>query len=611
MPKAAVEVAPGLYVLPGAVNVGLLRAGEQALLFDCCDSLLPQHLASLGVRRVDMILCTQHRRPNVAGARTFAEAGAAIVVPEAERPLFEDVSSYWEDWRNRWHIYHHRPGPQVLAQPLPVARSVREGDAIEWHGAIIRVLETPGPTDGSTSYLMEAGGRKVCFCGDVLFGDGQVWELYSLQKGFGGILDYHGFLGNLQGLKQSLRKLAGCGAELLVPSHGPIIREPKRAVALALERLSLLWRNYSAISSLNYYFPALLRDTQDDPWRMKPARTQTLPSFVRRVAFTSFALISDSGAALLVDCGHDSVVETLQHWIRKGAITSVEACWVTHYHDDHVDALHRLAQAFGCPILADSHVAPILRCPLRFFLPCISPNPAPVTRGTLDGESWSWREFNLTAFHFPGQSLYHGGLLVEGHGLKLFFVGDSFSPAGIDDYCSGNRNFLGAERGFRRCLAILRRHRPDLLINQHQDRAFSFTQEQLDHMDSLLVEREKLLAALLPWQHPDFGTDEWWVRSYPFEQEACPGSKLAIDVQFTNHGDRAARAAAEPVLPAGWRWQKRALARTSVPARAEGAVRIWLCLPADAEPARHVIPLRVWWAGRYLGQCRHAVVVVR
>jgi len=82
---------------------------------------------------------------------------------------------------------------------------------------------------------------------------------------------------------------------------------------------------------------------------MTPAQTSEPPAWVRRVAYTSFALISDSGAALLIDCGQDSVVDTLEQWMADKMIASVEGCWVTHYHDDHVDALPRAATNWTVP----------------------------------------------------------------------------------------------------------------------------------------------------------------------------------------------------------------------------------------------------------------------
>ena len=624
----AQPLARNLFLLSGAVNTGVLVAGENALLFDCCDRVTPARLRALGVQQVEKILCTQHRRPNVAGAYSFVapewegSSPAALVVPAREAHLFEDVAAYWSDPANRWHIYHHQPGPQVLALPLSVSDGVGEGDTIEWRGHVIRVLETPGATDGSVSYLVESDGATYAFCGDVLCGPGQVWDLYSLQKGLGGTLDYHGFLGNRRRLAASLRKLAACGAQVLIPSHGRPIAEPQAAIALTLERLEAAWRNFAAISALHYHLPGLLADVRDDPQRMSPAETAQPPPFIRRCGSTSFVIVSETGAALLVDCGDPAVIETVRGWLHDGTIRALEGCWVTHYHDDHVDALSRLRAELDCPIVSEQHMAEILEHPTRFFLPCISPNGVTVDRVTTDGERWRWHEFALTAYHFPGQTFYHGGLLLEGHGMRIFFAGDSAAPTGLDDYCAANRNFLGPGRGYRRCLALWRALRPDFILNQHLELAFAFSGEQIATMEHTLEEREQLFGALLPWPHPDFGTDEHWVRAYPYQQEVAPGSRFWVDVQFTNHGPQPTVGQVEPVLPDGWRWERGGgAAHVEVPARSDGtveawegnpdrAVRIWVQVESGAMPGRYVVPLRITWDGRYLGQFRHALVDV-
>ena len=615
------RLAKNLFVLSGAVNTGVLVAGRKALLFDCCDSVTPRRLARLGIDTVEQILCTQHRRPNVAGAYTFVDAGAQLVVPKAERHLFDDVAAYWGDWHNRWHVYHHQPN-QVLAKPIAVTHAVSDGDTIIWQGFTIHVLDTPGRNGRERPYLVEIDGASVCFCGDCLYGPGQLWDLYSLQKGDDTYRDYHSFLGNRRKLEPSLGKLRSSAATVLVPSHGEVMRDAKAAIDLTLQRLSDVWRNYTAVSAINYYFPDLFGDTTQFH-KMTPAQTHDLPNFIHRVAFTSMAIISQTGAALLIDCGHDSVVDMLQQWIVQGRITSVDACWVTHYHDDHVDGLHRLVSVLGCPIVADRHIAEIIEYPSRFFLPCLSPVGAPVARVTGEGDSWQWHEFKLTAMHLPGQSLYHGGLLVEGRGLRVFFCGDSAAPTGLDDYCAPNRNFLGAGVGMRRCLEIWRKRRPDLIINQHQERAFSFTDAGIDTMEAHLIERERLLAALLPWAHPNFGTDEGWLRIYPYEQETDAGAVIAIDVQFTNHGQDSLTARIEPVLPKGWRWQRwRSRPLVIVPPKTSGttdghdprpdrAACAWLHVPDSAGAGRYIIPFRATWGDRYLGQIRHAIVVVR
>ncbi|NQT18683.1 MAG: hypothetical protein HQ592_03190, partial [Planctomycetes bacterium] len=107
------RLASSLHVLEGAVNTGALVSGTKALLFDCCDTVTPERLADLGVESVEMILCMQHRRTSTAGACRFVEGGAELVAPADERHLLENPAAYWNAPANRWHLYHHQPGPLV------------------------------------------------------------------------------------------------------------------------------------------------------------------------------------------------------------------------------------------------------------------------------------------------------------------------------------------------------------------------------------------------------------------------------------------------------------------------------------------------------------------
>ena len=102
------EIISGLFVYRGAVNMGILKWGDRAVLIDCDDTLTPARLAEIGINSVERIYCTQHRRPNTAGIPAF---GAAVFAPQGERRQFEEAATYWQDWHNRWHLYHFRPGP--------------------------------------------------------------------------------------------------------------------------------------------------------------------------------------------------------------------------------------------------------------------------------------------------------------------------------------------------------------------------------------------------------------------------------------------------------------------------------------------------------------------
>jgi hypothetical protein len=189
-----------------------------------------------------------------------------------------------------------------------------------------------------------------------------------------------------------------------------------------------------------------------------------------------------------------------------------------------------------------------------------------------DGARQKWNEFEFTYSYFPGQTIYHGGLLVQKDSQSIFFAGDSFTPSGMDDYCLLNRNFLGPEPGFLECLRQIRKLTGDyLLINQHVAPAFRFSPAQLDLMISTFSRRRELLAALFPWDDPNYGTDDAWARFYPYTAVGAAGGRIPLAVILRNHsvGEREFRVT--PRVPAGWPAPVGPL-RVSVPAHGERTV---------------------------------------
>ncbi|MFW6163015.1 MAG: MBL fold metallo-hydrolase, partial [Planctomycetota bacterium] len=471
-----------------------------------------------------------------------------------------------------------------------------------------------GHTDGSVSYLIEVDGRRVVFCGDAICGPGQVWDVYSLQKGTQ-TTDYHGFLGARRELVEGLGRIKAAKPHVLVPSHGTILREPAKAIDALAERLETCYDRYVAISALRHYFPKLFADYADRPNHMPIRQGKPVPHGLRHIG-TTWVLISKDKAAFVMDCGSPNVVQRLHKMLADGAIRSVEGLWVTHYHDDHVDAIPQFQKAFDCPCYADASVAQVITEPTAWRLPCISPARCRVDRVTKDGESWRWHEWTLTAHHLPGQTLYHGGLLAEAGERKLLFVGDSFTMAGIDDYCAHNRNPLGRGVGFDRCIALIERLKPTHLFNCHVDTPFDFTPDQCRRMRATLAARERLFGDLVPWDHANYGLDASWVRPHPYEQTAKPGDEVTLGVVVTNHSAQPRPARCRPVLPQAWssggRGSRRAddWSKATIAPKTEGTVPLTLRVPPSAEPGRWVVPIDVHYEPRHLPQFAEAIVVI-
>jgi glyoxylase-like metal-dependent hydrolase (beta-lactamase superfamily II) len=381
-------------------------------------------------------------------------------------------------------------------------------------------------------------------------------------------------------------------------------------VATLLARLDQCYDRYVAISALRHYFPKLFVDYAGRADHM-PIRPGKAPPACLRHIGTSWIIVSRDRAAFVMDCGTPRVVEALKRMLARDELRAVEGLWVTHYHDDHVEAIPQFQEAFSCPCITDQGVAQVIRNPLAWRLPCISASRARVDRPTRDGDSWTWHEFKLTAYQFPGQTLYHAGLLAEGQGVRMCFVGDSFTMAGIDDYCPQNRNPFGVGQGFDRCIALLDRLRPTHLFNCHVNEAFDFTAEECSTMRANLAEREQLFRELLPWDHPNYGTDDSWARAFPYEQERPAGATADFSLVLTNYSSGPREASCRAILPRAWDTAATAWSPATIPAGHDGAIRLTLRIPPTAVPGRYVIPIDVRYDRWRLPQWTEAIVVVR
>jgi glyoxylase-like metal-dependent hydrolase (beta-lactamase superfamily II) len=615
------KITEHLWVYQGWINVGIIRDGQKSLLIDCGDGSVLPRLRQQGVNLVDWALFTHHHRDQACGAPDVLAAGARLGVPHSERAYFDKVSAYWNDPKHRWHLYSYHPHHLMLAEPVPVQATYKDGQSLSWGPAQILAVATPGHTDGSLSYAVDIDGRRIVFSGDCLYDEGRVWEIYSLQKGIQ-TTDYHGFLGARPQLIESLGRIKAVRPQLLVPSHGRIMDQPARAIDALVARLDLCYDRYVAISALRHYFPKMFAAYAGRKEHM-PIRTgKPAPTCLRHVG-TSWILVAADRTALVMDCGSTRVVQTLQDLLRKGEIRAVEGLWVTHYHDDHVDGIPEFQKAFSCPCFTDRSVAEVISDPPAWRLPCISPNRARVDRATRDGESWPWHEFKLTAYHLPGQTLYHAGLLVEGQGLRMLFVGDSFTMAGIDDYCCGNRNWLGPGVGFDRCLALIERMKPTHIFNCHVNEAFDFTPEECRFMRANLAEREKLFGELVPWDHANYGMDEPWVRCHPYEQKVTEEKEVVLTVIVTNHSAQSRIAACRPVFPRCWDGNAprpsaegasaavgQAWTTISILPKTEGRLRLTFRVPRGTKPGRYVVPIDLRYGKWSLPQFAEAIVTV-
>src|SRR5262245_1073125 len=277
------SIAPGLRLHPGSVTTAVFERNGRRLVID------PGPLTAIpGAGRLDWVLVTHHHRDQAEGAAALVRAGARLAAPAAEARFFSSADAVWATADELLdHAYNFRPDLFAPREPTAVARELRPGDALEWEGLRFEVVETPGHTDGSVSYLVEIGGKRVAFTGDLIAGPGQIWELWSLQKRFPGMTrDYWGFSGAISEVVASLDRVLARQPDVLVPSHGVVMTEPAAAVAALKRNLDALMANYLTTAAWRIYFKPIAPKT---PPMLEPLPDVGYPRWIRNIASTSKA----------------------------------------------------------------------------------------------------------------------------------------------------------------------------------------------------------------------------------------------------------------------------------------------------------------------------------
>lgn len=606
---AATGAAPlpaGVHFLSGPVNGLLIN-----------NSVLVYGDSAANVKNVAYVLFTDARRDVAWAGIPPVQAGAAAIIPEDERNLFVNPDAFWEAYETqRFHDYS-QVNTKVLREPIQVSRGVSGGEILDVGGVRVEVMDTPGYTRGSVSYLMEIGSKRIACTGDLIYGDGQLFDLSSLQDAIpeAKARGYHGYAARTGDLIESLRKIAARNPDVIVPARGPIIENPQIAISKLIARLQRLMASHFATDALLWYWGEQnlrIRSRKALDGRpvnsMSMAEQRPLPVWAEAIG-NSRLLLSQTGAAFVVDAGYKGLLPKLDELVAAGKVKSVEGIWITHYHDDHTDYAQQVADRFQCPIYFTPRLADVLERPAYYRLPCLTSNAVSSGKPQAFGKKMRWHEFQFTFMDFPGQTLYHDGLLVEkDSGEKLFFLGDSFTPSGIDDYCLQNRDFVHPDEGFLRCLRVLDGLPKDAwLINQHVEPTFRFSAEQRERMRAELTTRRAILTELAPWPDPNYAIDESWAAAYPYASEVRNGERVTLQVKISNHAPVPEVYRLKWNIPPDWRLVE-GDNEVAISGRAEGAARAVFIANGVG---LHVVTADIAFANRQLREWAEALVRVR
>ena len=561
------------------------------------------------------LLLTHARRELAAMAEPAVRSGAALVAPEAERTLLEQPQQFWQRFAaERFHDYAQLD-TKLPARPLHLSRAVRPGETLRLDDYEIHVLDARGFTRGAVAYLIETARRRIIVSGDLIFAGGRLLDLYTLQDAIpeAKTRGYHGYAARAADLIASLRRMAEQKPHLLIPARGPLIVHPQRDIRHLIDTLQRLLESHFSTDALRWYWGddnLLIRarsalQNRKPPW-MTMALLRPLPEWILPIG-NSRLILSRSGRGLLIDGGYRSLPAELEKLRHNGRLAAIDVIWITHYHDDHTDYIPQLAARWGATVRFTSAMQDILRRPAAYRMPCL-PTVSIEGLPMAHGASFAWQEFQLGCYFFPGQTLYHGGLhLKRDSGEEIFFVGDSFTPTGLDDYCLYNRDFLTPGQGYLFCLDLLERFPQAWLINQHVEPMFQFEAWQRARMRAELLRRAALLDHISWWPDRNFMLDHAWARIDPYGLQLAPGSEFTLELQVLNHSPRPQPLevrwhAPAPIQLLAFERARRIQSRTEATLRARFRA---------LHPGLHLITATLRFAGHHLPEWTEALVEAR
>ncbi|MFE4720652.1 MBL fold metallo-hydrolase [Streptomyces sp. NPDC056728] len=610
------RITENVFRFEDTCHVYVLRHGREAVLVDFGSGGVLDHLGALDVDAVTDVLVTHHHRDQVQGLARAVARGVRIWVPPVERDLIEAVDEHWRT-RPLDNDYDVRQDRFSLLEQVPVTGTVAEYRTARYGALDIHTLPLPGHTVGSVGYLVEIDGRRLALTGDLIHGEGRLWSLAATQWAYTGFHPNAGVEGVASTVLSCLQ-LLDHAPDLLLPSHGEPVADPPQAVARLRSRLQ-------GLIDMRRATPWQPEPLLERPW--KPLTPHLLRNTTSMA--NSYALLSDSGTALLIDFsfdlttglpgGHDRssrrpLLASIEALRRDHGVDRVEVVLPTHYHDDHVAGFNLLREVHGTQVWSPTHIAPVLSAPTRWDLPCLWYDAIPVDRVLGDAVAVRWREYEIGVHELPGHTLYAAAYSFTVDGRRVIATGDQQNTAwGPDGGQPELLNYQYRNRfridDFVRSAELYRTLRPELMISGHW-----FPYEVTDgYLDMLLAQGERLARLhreILP-REVDFEAEGFGARIAPYRSAVAPGGEIRMTVEVRNPFPRPEPAQLRMVVPPDWHVEPPSL-EAKLAAGEVRDVEFLVRVPDGAAPAERLRVAVDMTVGRMaFGQQAEALVSVR
>lgn len=535
------QVEPGIHVWRDTCNVLVLRHDDAALLVNLGDGSVLDHLAGIGVQRVEWVLLTDHHRELCQGAPRLNRAITSVAASGTEQELLENPLAFrkWHPRLGDKYSVHGSSYVRPPSAPLKVDRVLADGEVFAWHGFELTCVSTPGHSPGGMSFLIKREGRTLACIGGVMHDGAKMTNWFDTEW------DY-GFAKGLDALIGSVEKLAALGIETAFPSQGPIVRDATRQFGSYHGKLLAFRPDYIR----GYPVNNLSKRGPHPATRPTKANyivqvTPHLYMFGPEMAGKNFAiLIADSGHALLLDCGlfPKLVLERMISDMKEHlGLKQIDACWISHSHGDHFTLFPAL-QDHGVKFWTMDTIADKCENPRFYDYPAMIGaynagfEKAKIDRILKDGDVIEWEGYTLHIDWMPGQTEFGNALWLELDGKKIVFTGDNLfgdpsDPAQNGHECVNARNSAIIEEGYLVAAKYLQKLQPDIIMGAHgvlMTEPAAFIERYHDWALRIIGKYKELL----PETDYEYLFDPYWVSAYPYRVDLTGGTaELSITVR--------------------------------------------------------------------------------
>jgi glyoxylase-like metal-dependent hydrolase (beta-lactamase superfamily II) len=542
------EIQPDLFVWTDTCNVYILRDGQSALLIDLGDGSVLEHLDEIGVRQVEWVLFTHHHREQCQGGAKLAGTGAKLAASAIEKPLFENPGTYRKMRPTLGDAYtvHGASFVRPPVDPILIDRAFVKMDDFTWRGREFWVIETQGNSPGHTAYLLKRDGRWLAFSGDLMVDGAKMHTWYDTEW------DY-GFAKGLYELGKSAAQIAGYEPHLLLPSHGPVVRNAKAQLDDYVHKLRHLGDLYVRGYDVQK-FDGCDQDTVSRPTAV-PHLWQLTPHLFKfrgpNYAVNFAMLLSDSGHALVIDCGlfnRDFLDTAIQRMRERLGLKQIDAVFVTHMHGDHGMEAAYLREKYGARLWTMVGVADKFEKPWDYDLCALLPfyqdkgkdlGPFQFDRVVGNGEVIEWEGIPLCCDWMPGQTKFHACLHGVIDGRRVAFTGDNLFASSTSPTQGGNeavvaRNGGTLEEGYIYAANYLHGIAPDLIVGGHCW-VMDQPRELIDRFRQRMIALRSAFQALSAEDDYRIMFDPYWVCAAPYRVTVSAGGSADVQIHVRNY----------------------------------------------------------------------------